>query len=66
MKDDPVKKPFWRKLDNRGVQPIDTSEVEASQVGGQDQQGAETAWQVRLVGLVSNTSRGQRRRETHA
>jgi len=27
-----VKKPFWRKLENRGVQPIDRTEVEASQV----------------------------------
>ncbi|KAI7840633.1 hypothetical protein COHA_005655 [Chlorella ohadii] len=32
LKDDPVKKPFWRKLENRGVQPIDRTEVEASQV----------------------------------
>ena len=33
LKDDPVKKPFWRKLENRGVQPIDRTEVEGSQVG---------------------------------
>ncbi|PRW50808.1 ATP-dependent DNA helicase 2 subunit KU80 [Chlorella sorokiniana] len=32
LKDDPVKKPFWRKLENRGVQPIDRTEVEASQM----------------------------------
>lgn len=32
LKDDPVKKPFWRKLENRGVQPIDRTEVEGSQM----------------------------------